>query len=303
MLSRRFKESIFSALLVLVFGLFAPQQVAGQVIIVKSSDNVYFDQTISTLMNHVEATTRFEVLKATELSDGLASTSQDDLFVALGQSAVEAVNQFNAQANSINAYLTLEEYQDLNLNQHLTIVLDQPMHRYLAFCKLMLDIESIGVIETNGIDPNQYRTQILDKFQLQLNQYRIDRVNKLLPVLRELLSQNDVLLMLPRQSIYNRDTIKGVLLTSYRNRKPAISYSPAHVKSGAVASIFSSPVDIGRHLALLLNQRLNNQVHNGPPLQFARFYTIATNLRVANALGIDFPEERELRSKIDEMQP
>jgi hypothetical protein len=303
MLSRRFKESIFSALLVLVFGLFAPQQVAGQVIIVKSSDNVYFDQTISTLMNHVEATTRFEVLKATELSDGLASTSQDDLFVALGQSAVEAVNQFNAQANSINAYLTLEEYQDLNLNQHLTIVLDQPMHRYLAFCKLMLDIESIGVIETNGIDPNQYRTQILDKFQLQLNQYRIDRVNKLLPVLRELLSQNDVLLMLPRQSIYNRDTIKGVLLTSYRNRKPAISYSPAHVKSGAVASIFSSPVDIGRHLALLLNQRLNNQVHNGPPLQFARFYTIATNLRVANALGIDLPEERELRSKIDEMQP
>jgi hypothetical protein len=303
MLNRRFKESIFSALLVLVFGLFAPQQVAGQVIIVKSSDNVYFDQTISTLMNHVEATTRFEVLKATELSDGLASTSQDDLFVALGQSAVEAVNQFNAQANSINAYLTLEEYQDLNLNQHLTIVLDQPMHRYLAFCKLMLDIESIGVIETNGIDPNQYRTQILDKFQLQLNQYRIDRVNKLLPVLRELLSQNDVLLMLPRQSIYNRDTIKGVLLTSYRNRKPAISYSPAHVKSGAVASIFSSPVDIGRHLALLLNQRLNNQVHNGPPLQFARFYTIATNLRVANALGIDLPEERELRSKIDEMQP
>jgi ABC-type uncharacterized transport system substrate-binding protein len=121
--------------------------------------------------------------------------------------------------------------------------------------------------------------------------------------LRELLSQNDVLLMLPRQSIYNRDTLKGVLLTSYRNRKPAISYSPAHVKSGAVASIFSSPVDIGRHLALLLNQKLNNQLHNGSPLQFARFYTITTNLRVADALGIDFPEERELRSRIDELQP
>lgn len=303
MLNRRFKESIFSVLLVLVLGVLAPRQVVGQVIIVKSSDNTYFDQTISTLKKHVDPAARIKVLNATELSEGLASNSQGDLFVALGQLAVEAVHRLNAEANSINAYLTLEQYQDLNLDHHLTIVLDQPMHRYLAFCKLMLDIESIGVIETSGIDPSQYRAQILDKFQLQLNQYRIDRVNKLLPVLRELLSQNDVLLMLPRQSIYNRDTLKGVLLTSYRNRKPAISYSPAHVKSGAIASIYSSPVDIGRHLALLLNQKLNNQAHNGPPLQFARFYTITTNLRIADALGIDLPEEGELRSRIDELQP
>jgi len=303
MLNRRFKESIFSVLLVLVCGMFAPQPVIGQVIIVKSSDNAYFDQTISTLKKHVDPAARFKVLKATELGDELTRISRSDLFVALGQSAVEAVNQLDTEADSINAYLTLEQYQELNLNHHLTIVLDQPMHRYLAFCKLMLDIESIGVIEANRIDPNQYRTQILDKFQLRLNQYRIDKANKLLPVLRDLLNQNDVLLMLPRQSIYNRDTLKGVLLSSYRNRKPAISYSPAHVKSGAIASIFSSPVDIGRHLALLLNQKLNNGVHNGPPFQFARFYTITTNLRVADALGIDLPEERELRSRIDELQP
>ena len=175
MLNRRFIESIFSVLLVLVVGVFAPRQVVGQVIIVKSGDNAYFDQTISTLKNHVDPTTQFKVLKATELSDDLAGASHSDLFVALGQSAVEAVNQLNAEANSINAYLTLEQYRDLNLNHHLTIVLDQPMHRYLAFCKLMLDIESIGVIEARGIDPRQYRAQILDKFQLQLNQYRIDR--------------------------------------------------------------------------------------------------------------------------------
>ncbi len=303
MLNRRFKESIFSVLLVLVFGMFAPQPVIGQVIIVKSSDNSYFDQTINTLKKHVDPATRFKVLKATELGDGLTSIGRGDLFVALGQSAVEAVTQLDSAANSINAYLTLEQYRDLNLNHHLTIVLDQPMHRYLAFCKLMLGIESIGVIEANGIDPNQYKTQTLEQFQLQLNQYSIDKANKLLPVLRDLLKQNDVLLMLPRQSIYNRDTLKGVLLTSYRNRKPAISYSPAHVKSGAVASIFSSPVDIGRHLALLLNQKLNNQFHNSPPLQFARFYTITTNLRIADALGIDLPEEGELRSRIDELQP
>jgi hypothetical protein len=303
MLNFRSKGSIFSGLLVLAVGLLAPRPVVGQVIIVTSSDNAYFDQTISTLKKHVDPATPFTVLRAAELSDDFAGTGHGDLFVALGRSAVEAVNQLTTEASSINAYLTLEQYRDLNLDQQLTIVLDQPMHRYLAFCKLMLDIESIGVIEANETDPGHYRTQLSEKFQLHLNQYRVDRVNKLLPVLRELLSQNDVLLMLPRQSIYNRDTLKGVLLTSYRQRKPAISYSPAHVKSGAVASIFSSPVDIGRHLALLLNQKLDNPVHKGPALQFARFYTIKTNLRVADALGIEIPEEGELRSMIDELQP
>lgn len=303
MLNFRSRGSIYSLLLVLAAGAFAPQQAVGQVIIVTSSDNAYFDQTISALKKHVNPATRFTVLKAAELGDDLSTSSHGDLYVALGRPAVEAVNQLDVEATSINAYLTLEQYQDLKLDHHLTIVLDQPMHRYLAFCKLMLDIKSIGVIEANGIDSNQYRTQILDEFQLQLNQYRIDSANKLLPVLRELLSQNDVLLMLPRQAIYNRDTLKGVLLTSYRKRKPAISYSPAHVKSGAVASIFSSPVDIGRHLALLLNQKLNDQASNAPSLQFAKFYTIKTNSRVAQALGIKLPAEGELRSRIDELQP
>ena len=128
------------------------------------------------------------------------------------------------------------------------------MHRYLAFCKLLLGVDSIGVINDRAVELKPRAAITLNEFSLTLNQYQLDADNKLLPVLRDLLQQNDSLLMLPRQSIYNRDTIKGVLLASYRNRKPVVSYSPAHVRSGAVASIYSSPVDIGRHLALLINQ-------------------------------------------------
>ncbi len=144
---------------------------------------------------------------------------------------------------------------------------------------------------------------MLKDLPLELNQYRVDPINKLLPVLRHLLAQNDLLLMLPRQSIYNRDTLKGVLLTSYRNRKPAISYSPAHVKSGALASIYSSPIDIGRHLALLVNRRLQKPGYKAPAFEYARFYSIATNRRVARALDISLPTESELRSALDRLEP
>jgi ABC-type uncharacterized transport system substrate-binding protein len=107
--------------------------------------------------------------------------------------------------------------------------------------------------------------------------------------------------MLPRQSIYNRDTVKGVLLASYRSRKPVVSYSPAHVRSGAVASIYSSPIDIGRHLAVLINQGLQNESGADTAFQFARFYSITTNSRVATALGISLPAERDLRSRLDSL--
>jgi putative ABC transport system substrate-binding protein len=272
-----------------------------QVTIVKSGDNTYFDQTIATLVKHVDPTTRFKIVMAQEVNSDSIDPGIQNLLVALGQSAVEAIKGLNASASSINAYLTLEQYINLEIDHQLTVLLDQPLHRYLAFCKLMLGIDSIGVIDDSEAELKSREVGTLDEFSLTLNRYQLDPDNKLLPVLRDLLQHNDSLLMLPQQAIYNRDTVKGVLLTSYRNRKPVVSYSPAHVKSGAIASIFSSPVDIGRHLAILINQGLQNKPGTGSPFQFARFYSITTNPRVASALGINFPSEHDLRARLDRL--
>ena len=272
-----------------------------QITIVKSGDNSYFDQTIATLVNHVDPTTRFKIVMAQELNSDSIDPGTQNLLVALGQSAVEAIKGFNVGANSINAYLTFEQYNNLEIDHQATVLLDQPLHRYLAFCKLMLGVESIGLIEASEAKLKPGEVKTLDEFSLTVNRYQVNPANKLLPVLRDLLQHNDSLLMLPQQSIYNRNTVKGVLLTSYRSRKPVVSYSPAHVKSGAVASIFSSPVDIGRHLAILINKGLQNEPGSAPPFQFARFYSIRTNARVADALGIDLPAEHDLRSRLDKL--
>ena len=105
--------------------------------------------------------------------------------------------------------------------------------------------------------------------------------------------------MLPRQSVYNRETLKGVLLSCYRQRRPVVSYSPAHVKSGALASIYSSPEDIGRHLSILVERRLEHQKSGKDNYQYARFYSIAVNRQVARSLGMELPDHDELRKRID----
>lgn len=296
-------KGLLCGIFLLLPGIAFAQQTVSQIIIVKSSDNTYFNQTIETLIDNVDQATRFKVLMAQDLAGSSESENNNNLFVSLGQSAAEAISQLENTPGSINAYLTLEQFRRLNGKNRIGVLLDQPLYRYLAFCKLMLAAESIGIIEHQKINLSKQQSRLLTDLALELNQYRVDPLNKLLPVLRGLLEQNDVLLMLPRQSIYNRDTLKGVLLTSYRSRKPAISYSPAHVKSGALASIYSSPTDIGRHLALLVNQRIKKSGYKPPAFEYARFYSIATNRRVARALDIELPTESELRSALDRLKP
>ena len=296
-------KGLLCGIFLLLPGLAFAQQAISQIIIVKSSDNTYFNQTIETLIDNVDQATRFKILMAQDLAGSSEIENNNNLFVTLGQSAFEAISQLENAPASINAYLTLEQFKRVHGKNKIGVLLDQPLYRYLAFCKLMLAIESIGIIEDQRINLSKRQSRLLADLALKLNQYRVDPLNKLLPVLRGLLEQNDVLLMLPRQSIYNRDTLKGVLLTSYRSRKPAISYSPAHVKSGALASIYSSPTDIGRHLALLVNQTMQQPGYEPPVFEYARFYSIATNRRVARALDISFPTESELRSALDRLEP
>ncbi len=299
----RWIKGILCGILLTLPGSAIGQQSDARVIIVKSSDNAYFNQTIETLINHVDPAAQFRIVMAKDLADDREDMKPGGMFVALGQSAVKAINALDRNAVSINAYLTFEQYRKLNLEHQETVLLDQPLHRYLAFCKLMMAADSIGILVDQQLELSHNQTDLLDDIDLVLNQYRVDPLNKLLPSLRRLLQQNDALLMLPRHSIHNRDSLKGVLLTSYRSRKPVISYSPAHVKSGALASIYSSPVDIGRQLSALVNQQLQNPARQGSPFQFARFYSIATNRRVAHSLGLELPGEDELRSSLDRLGP
>jgi hypothetical protein len=274
-----------------------------EVIIVKSSDNVYYDTSAATLIEHADESLSFRILLPGQLNPDIGASDEGRIFISFGAAATRAVRQHDANARLISAYLTLEQYQQLAIAEQLAILLDQPLQRYLDFCKLLLDLDSVGIILDGNLISDQAPTSPADGQDLSLNQYRIDGDNKLLPVLRLLLRENDALLMLPRQSIYNPDTLKAVLLTSYRNQKPAISYSPAHVRAGALASIYSSPVDIGRHLAQVVNRQIEQPATTSNGFEYARFYSIATNPSVAQALAIDLPDEPDLRSGLDQRRP
>ena len=268
-----------------------------RLVIVESSDNSYFDETVTTLVARLDGRVRHDVVGI----DGLdARFGPGTLFIGLGMAAIEAIGLRQPTHHAIHAYLTEEQLRQLDTPPgHFYVLLDQPLYRYLGFTRFLLDVDSVGILSDReeAIDPED--SKLLGRLNLRLDRYRIDADNKLLPVLRRLLRNSDALLMLPRQKIYNRESLKGVLLSCYRQRRPVVSYSPAHVKSGALASIYSSPGDIGHHLSILVERRLEHQLPGKINFQYARFYSITVNRQVARSLGLELPGNDELRKRID----
>jgi putative ABC transport system substrate-binding protein len=274
-----------------------------QIVIVKSSDNHYFNQTIQTLINRTDQSLRLRVIGADDISDESSLLEKGKLVIALGIKASEAITRRFPDKPIISAYLTQQQWQKFKPRgkTHFAILLDQPLERYLAFSHALLNVNSVGIVNFAPIVLDKKQKSILSRLKFSLSQYQPGQADQLLASIRQLIQHDDALLMLPNQNIYNRDTLKGILLTSYRNSVPVISYSPAHVKSGALAAIYSSPEDIGKHLGDVLNQFLSEQLWSKNTQQFARFYSIITNNRVAHSLGLKLPDAIELRRKLTEI--
>jgi ABC-type uncharacterized transport system substrate-binding protein len=291
-------------ILLTLVGNLQPSQASGdQIIIVKSGNNSYFNQTIETLISHVEDAVSFKVIEAESIGSNNALLSSSYLIIALGAKASGMLSGQLPKNFIVSAYVTQQQHNQLQLanNNRMTVLLDQPLERYLAFTHFLFKPKAVGIINYSPIKLNRQQQDTLKRLKLQLNQYQSDNSRKLLGTVRQLVKRNDVLLMLPEQGIYNRNTLKGILLTAYRARAPVISYSPAHVKSGALASIYSSPADIGRHLAEAINSYGKGVLDMAGNTQYARYYSVSVNSRVAHALGLELPDEAGLSQYLSEM--
>ncbi len=275
----------------------------GQIVIVKSRNNSYFNQTIESLTDHVEDAVSFNVIEAESIDANTALLSRSHFVIALGLKATQMLSVRLPGKLIISAYLTQQQHDQLKLSgtTHLTVLLDQPLERYLAFTHFLFKPKAVGIINYSSIELNRRQEKILKRLNLRLNQYQSDNTRKLLGTVRQLVTQNDALLMLPEQGIYNRNTLKGILLTAYRARSPVISYSPAHVKSGALAAIYSSPADIGRHIAEVINSYNKGSLKITGGTEFARYYSISINSRVAHALGMELPAEADFSKYLNEV--
>ncbi len=129
----------------------------------------------------------------------------------------------------------------------------------------------------------------------------ITNTDQLTSALKALSRKSDILLTLPDPVIYNRKTIRGILLLSYRKKLPIIGFSQAYVKAGAIAAIYSEPSQISKQVTgIILNFFKHHKFHQQEYLPDD--FSIALNKKVARSLGINLPEKKTIITTIKNIE-
>lgn len=272
-----------------------------QVLIIKSNDNAFFNTTIQSLINHTEEQLKFSIVSLDNLRQQVRNY-QPSLIITLGYQAALEKEKLAPDIPVIHSYITSIQLNDKCIsNKCYKLLLDQPLSRYITFTQAILPTDKIALLNSSGnqLDGEQLKT-ISRKTRVQLEQRIIVKDENPVNVVRSLLKNNDALLSLPDPSVYNQQTLKGILLSSYRLGKPVISYSPAHVKSGALAAIYTNPEQIGTQLAKLVKTLIDSSKDSDHQLFFANDFEIAINHRVANSLNLELPDEEVIKQELQE---
>ncbi len=180
------------------------------------------------------------------------------------------------------------------------LFIDQPPGRYLDLVRAVLPrARHIGLIASpysQPLLPRLRRAAIHRDLVLRIEPLENER--ELARLIRRLFPRSDALLALADPGVYNRRTLKNLLLASYRQDLPVIGYSRSLVRAGALAAVYTTPSQLGLQLAETLVTWLQDPDHALPPPRHPDYFVVDVNRPLARALGLTIPHDFVLMDRI-----
>jgi ABC-type uncharacterized transport system substrate-binding protein len=102
------------------------------------------------------------------------------------------------------------------------------------------------------------------------------------------LGNAQVLLAMPDHNVYHTESIRNILLTTYRRNVGVIGFSSDMVNAGALASTYSDIEDINTQLAEMVAEVAG--VGTLPQSQYPRYFKVRVNEGIARSLGVQVDE-------------
>lgn len=222
-----------------------------------------------------------------------------DLIVTAGANALRQSLARNGSTPILATLLPRQAYEKIvaeagrSRPRTSAIYLDQPPARQVAFLRQLLpEHKRVGMLlsnETRSLQA-QYR-QVFGTAKYALSSEEMDSDSSIVATLGTLLPRIDVLLAIPDSTIYKRDNIKPILVTSYRYQRPVVAFSAALVNAGALAALYSTPAQIASQAASTIKLSGSNL----PTPQAPEMFAISINRNVVDALNLSVPDEAVIR--------
>ena len=269
----------------------------------------YFDALTRSL---AESPAPAKAIRLIELPPGPARPDDAALagvstIVAVGVQAMRNAAAWDNVPPVLNVLVPRASYEKLvaesgrtrRRSQFSAIYLDQPLVRQLDLIRQMLPGKqrvSVLVGPDSVLLLPQLRSAVARAgFTAVIEE--VGREPDILPALSRALPLSDVLLALPDSIVFTRDTARSVLLATYRHQKPLVGFSQAYVNAGALAAVFSTPAQIARQSADLL-QSLPSGRSALPVPAYPAYFSVLVNRSVARALALDIAPDAVLHTAV-----
>lgn len=180
------------------------------------------------------------------------------------------------------------------------ISIDQPSWRFVSLAQALLPtLKKTALVY--GPEKTKYKNTVLkelNKFNLDYDVLEISLNDNPVNKLRNAYESNEALILFPDRKKFNQGLSRWVLTLSYQYKIPVISYSKKYAQAGALASLFTTPEQIGAQTTEIVVPFLKNPNNKPRKLIDPKYFDIYVNRSVANALNLAIPSKFELLQKI-----
>lgn len=214
------------------------------------------------------------------------------LLIAIGSQTTKTLLEANIKNPILSALIPRHISSSLNTKypnrkNWSSLLIDQPLNRQFHLISALLGSDKkTGVLlgpYTKDLTKSLQNISVITNHEINIEE--IKNSDELTSSLKALSNKSDVLLTLPDPVIYNKSTIRGVLLLAYRNKLPIIGFSQAYVRAGAMAAIYSKPKQISEQIINISdNYFINNKFEKKE--YYPDNFSVALNKNIARSLGI-----------------
>lgn len=135
---------------------------------------------------------------------------------------------------------------------------------------------------------------------VEVRVFVVSQQDRLIRTLNQALSYGDLLVGTVDNAIYNHNTIKHLLLTSYRRNRILIGPDLPFVRAGAVATSYSNSADqLDAAIELIAKFQQKGEL---PPPRYPSKFAVSVNYQVARSMDLLVPDEKTLARRLRRME-
>ncbi len=269
-----------------------------RILLLESKQN----RTVSSFSNHLRTSIHlnnenFDVKKVDiEQPDLVLDTP---LVITIGKEALQYAVDSKYQGFVLASLIDVKEFERIvetsknqSIKQISAIYHQAPaVRQILLFKELNPSAKRVGLLITpdeqkqiEAIKPFAYKLNLLLEYEVVSNSSDLSKD------LLKLINRSDAIIATPNDTIYNRSTIKSILLTLYRHNKYLIGSNRNFIRAGSVATTYTSMQQLLDELVFEVNYFFANQQLRDT--HYCQGFMVAINKDVARSLNLTIKDDQ-----------